>query len=141
MFKRNAAILAVAGLVLGGGAIAYAEGSPSRPTVSAQASNNSAQGQAHARPRLARRVVHGDLIVRGKDGFQNVTVDRGKLTAKSDDSITIARPDGVNVTLKLTGQTKVRGELEVGKPTVAMSQDGTALRVGQPQQRQPRSAD
>lgn len=142
MLKRNAAIILIAGLVVGGGALAYAEGSPSRPTVSTAASGSAsaqarAGGRAH-RPGMGilRRTVHGDLVVRGQGQFQNVTFDRGKLTAKDGNTLTIARPDGVNVTVTVTDSTKYRGvsgldELQTGRPTVVVSKDGQALMVGQ----------
>ena len=85
---------------------------------------------------LLRRVVHGDLVVRGKDGFQNVTYDRGKEDGVSDNTLTITRPDGKKVSVKLTGDTKYRGikdasQLQAGKPTIVLSKDGNALMVGQ----------
>jgi hypothetical protein len=81
-------------------------------------------------------VVHGDLIVRGKNGFQNVTYDRGKEDGVSDNTLTITRPDGKNVSVKLTSDTKYKGvkdasELQTGRPTLVVSQNGNALIVGQ----------
>ena len=85
---------------------------------------------------ILRRVVHGDLIVRGKDGFQNVTYDRGKEDGVSDNTLTITRPDGKKVSVKLTSDTKYKGvkdasQLQAGKPTIVISKDGNALIVGQ----------
>ena len=73
---------------------------------------------------------------RRKDGFQNVTYDRGKEDGVSGDTLTITRPDGKKVSVKLTSDTKFKGvkdasQLQAGKPTLVVSKDGTALIVGQ----------
>jgi hypothetical protein len=83
------------------------------------------------------RVVHGDLVVRGKDGtFENVTVDKGVVQSKGDNSITLKRDDGKTVTIKVDGATTYKGvanlgAVEVGKPAIVVSKDGTARLVGQ----------
>ena len=74
--------------------------------------------------------------MRGKDGFENVTYDRGKEDGVSGDTLTITRPDDKKVSVKLTSDTKYRGvkdasQLQAGKPTVVLSKDGKALMVGQ----------
>ena len=148
MLKRNLAVLVLAAVVLGGGALAWAQtsdGSPSAPTVTSGAAaaqqGPSQPGQPNrpgrqGRAGILRRVVHGDLIVRGKDGFQNVTYDRGKEDGVSGDTLTITRPDGKKASVKLTSDTKYRGVkdasgLQAGKPTLVLSKDGNALIVGQ----------
>jgi hypothetical protein len=137
--KRNAALLLIAGLVVGGGAVAWAEGSPSRPTVGAQAGASAEvrPGRAgHPGAALLRRAVHGDLIVRGKNGFENVTFDRGRLESRDGSTLTLKRPDGATVTLTVTDATKYRGvsgldQLQTGRPTAVVSQDGKAVVVVQ----------
>ena len=141
MLKRNLAVLVLVGALLAGGAYAWAQtsdGSPSAPTTAPSGQQApTAQGKAGQRPdNVLRRVVHGDLIVRGKDGYQNVTYDRGKEDGVSDNTLTITRPDGKKVSVKLTSDTKYRGvkdasELQAGKPTLVVSKDGNALIVGQ----------
>jgi len=132
MLKRNLAVLVLTGALLAGGAFAWAQtgdGSPTAPTTAPNAQQ--APGQRGQRGQRAngylKRVVHGDLVVRGKDGFQNVTYDRGK-----EDG----RPDGKKVSVKLTSDTKYKGvkdasQLQAGKPTLVVSKDGNALIVGQ----------
>jgi len=144
MLKRNLAILVLAGTLLGGSAYAWAQtsdGSPSAPTT--QSTSTAAPTAQQAGPRQGRRangylkrVVHGDLIVRGKDGFQNVSYDRGKEDGVSDNTLTITRPDGKKVSVKLTSDTNYKGvkdasELQAGRPTLVVSKDGNALIVGQ----------
>jgi len=138
MLKRNLAVLVLVGALLGGGAYAWAQTSDTSTSAPAPApakSGQQANGKAGAKG-LLRRVVHGDLVVRGKDGFQNVTYDRGKEDGVSDNTLTITRPDGKKVSVKLTSDTKYRGvkdasQLQAGKPTIALSKDGNALMVGQ----------
>ena len=139
MLKRNLAILVLALALLGGGAYAWAQTSDTSPTAPtsnpAKAGQQAPNGKAGASG-LLRRVVHGDLVVRGKDGFQNVTYDRGKEDGVSNNTLTITRPDGKQVSVKLTSDTKYRGvkdasQLQAGKPTLVLSKDGNALTVGQ----------
>jgi hypothetical protein len=61
-----------------------------------------------------------------KDAF---VVDRGKVTAESASSVTLARKDGVSVTLGLDADTKVRGDIQVDKGAVVFSRGGTAFAV------------
>jgi hypothetical protein len=82
------------------------------------------------------RAVHGDLVVRGQNGFEKVTFDRGQLTAVSATSLTLKRPDGVDVTVKLDDQTRYvgvanRDALQKDKPVAVVSKDGTARMVMQ----------
>jgi hypothetical protein len=165
--KKHTAVLVVAGLVLGGGAVAYAADSPARPTVSldqaaaaaspdglsslgsqagagAQAGVRAGRRGPAARSGMAllRRTVHGDLVVRTKDGFQHVTYDRGKLASASGTTLTLTRPDGVTVTVTVNDQTKYRGvtgfgQLQTGWPTLVLSKDGVALVVAQPHRGRP----
>jgi hypothetical protein len=147
MLKRNLAILVLAVALVGGGAVAWAQtsdSSPSAPSPSTSTAGQNGQGQQavpRARhPRAAAiggRVVHGDLIVKGQDGkFENVTYDRGTLDGVSGDTLTLTRPDGKKVSVKLTSDTKFRGvgsasELKAGKQTLVTSRDGKALTVAQ----------
>jgi hypothetical protein len=138
MLKRNLAVLVLTGALLTGGAIAWAQtgdSSPSAPTTAPKAQQAAGQRGERANGYL-KRVVHGDLIVRGKDGFQNVTYDRGKEDGVSNGTLTITRPDGKKVSVKLTSDTKYKGvkdasQLQAGKPTLVVSKDGNALVVGQ----------
>jgi hypothetical protein len=76
-------------------------------------------------------------FTKAQDGtFEEVTFDRGTLTAVSATSVTLHRPDGVDVTLKLDGDTRYRGvenaaALQTDKPAAVISKDGTAKVVMQ----------
>jgi len=145
MLKRNLGILVLVGALMAGGAYAWAQTSDTSPSAPTSATSPAgapsgqqapaAQGKA-GRAGILRRVVHGDLVVRGKDGFQNVTYDRGTEDGVSDNALTITRPDGKKVTVKLTSTTRYRGvkdasQLQAGKQTLVLSKDGNALMVGQ----------
>ena len=136
MFKRFTAVL-VGTLVLAGGAYAYAADNPSTPSTTAPGASSAAANHPgrHLR-RPLHRAVHGDLVVRTKTGFENVTVDRGKVTAASASSVTIERPDGVSVTKAVTADTKFRGvdsadQLVHDKGAIVVSKGDTAVLVGQ----------
>lgn len=83
------------------------------------------------------RAAHADLIVpkQGAEGeWETIQVDRGKVTAASADSISLQRPDGPTVTLKVVPGTKVKGaatvaELAAGREVVAVSAGGEARSV------------
>jgi len=140
MLKRNLAVLVLVGALLAGGAYAWAQTGDSSTTAPAAPSGQQAPVKGGQKGGGAngylKRVVHGDLIVRGKDGFQNVTYDRGTEDGVSNNTLTITRPDDKKVSVKLTGDTKYKGvkdasQLQAGKPTLVVSKDGNALIVGQ----------
>ncbi|MBV8960466.1 MAG: hypothetical protein JOZ37_06750 [Actinobacteria bacterium] len=140
--KQKIAAAAVGVALLGGGAgLAVAMGGTSSAATTDTAATAAAQapGQKGARrpgAQFLRRVVHGDLTVKAKDGFEKVTYDRGTVTAKNGNSFTLQRPDNATVTIKVDNNTKYRGissidDLTVNKPAIVVSKDGTALTVGQ----------
>ena len=144
MLKRNIVILTIAVVVLGTGAYAWAQGAPERPTTSTLQPGSAqpgagpgAAGRAARRARrFAGRAVHGDLIVRGRQGFANVTFDKGDVVRHSATSITVKRADGVEVTKTVDGATKFRGihsaaEIVDGRPALVVSKGDTAALVAQ----------
>ncbi len=149
MIKRHLAGLVVAALVAGGGAAAWAAApsgdSGTQTGQPAQASQPAQPGQQGQQQRgrkagagaIVRRTVHGDLVVRGKGGtFQNVTLDRGTVQAKGDNTLTLKRPDGPVVTVKVDANTRYRGvssfdQVQTGQPAIVLSHDGTAIAVAQ----------
>ncbi|MGH3084561.1 MAG: hypothetical protein ACRDNP_11010 [Gaiellaceae bacterium] len=76
------------------------------------------------------RGVHTEVSLIKADGTTNAfVVDRGKVTLQSVSSVTLLRKDGVSVTLGLSGDTKVRGDIQVDKGAVVFSRGGTAFAV------------
>ena len=76
------------------------------------------------------RGVHTEVSLIKANGTTNsFVVDRGKVTAESESSVTLARKDGVSVTLGLNADTKVRGDIQVEKGAVVFSRGGTAFVV------------
>ena len=102
---------------------------PSADTASARV----AVGQTGIVPRAVLGAVHADVsTIDAKGQTRKYTWDKGRVTAKSDTSITIARSDGKNVTLGLGGDTRVRaknGRLNVGDLVVAYSREGRVYLV------------
>jgi len=143
--KRNAAVVAVATLVCGVGAYAWAAESPSPTTDAASVTtSSSADAGGHARGHknggdygMLRRATHGDLVVKGKSQtFENVTFDRGEVTAAGGASITVHRPDGPSVTKAIDASTKFKGigsaaEIQMNKPAVVVSKGAVAVAVFQ----------
>ncbi len=83
------------------------------------------------------RAAHAELVVpkKGVEGqWETVVVDRGKVTAASADSISLQRPDGPTVTIRVAASTKVRGaasaaDLAAGREVVVVSAGGEARSV------------
>jgi hypothetical protein len=136
MIKKLAAAAITGGLVLGADTFAYAE-TGSSPSSSSTPSARVAGGAGLGRPgALLRRVEHGDLTIKTKNGTEQVTLDRGKVTAVSATSITIQPPDGQAVTIAIDTSTRFRGvdgagSIKTGKPAIVVSKAGTAVIVAQ----------
>ena len=138
-FKQKIVAVAVAGaVVLGtGGAVAWAQTSGGGSSSSSTAApSQPADVPAKALRPLARRAVHGDVVVKAKDGsYVTVTFDRGTVTAASATSVTLTRPDtNQPVTLTVDSNTKVHGvasaaDLKVGQQAVVVSRSGTATQI------------
>jgi hypothetical protein len=160
MMKRHLAGLIVAATVIGSGAVAAAApGDRPRPPKEQVAACREAHkaGQAPSeeckqlreraqerrkpRPRPGQvalaHAIHGDLLVKTKDGkFETVTLDKGVVESKGDNSLTLKRDDGKTVTLRVNDDTTYKGvdsfaAVVVGKPAIVISKDGTARHVGQ----------
>jgi len=130
-----AGAIVVAGIAVAG--IAYAENQPPDPSVAvtkAAATGAPAPAAAGGRAGILKGAIHGDLLVRGKDGSTHtVTFDRGKVSSISVSSITIQRPDGVSVTDDVTDQTVFNGiprdKLQSGTPAIVVAEGHTATHV------------
>jgi hypothetical protein len=139
MNKLLASTLIAATVIGGGAAAASAQDDPGPGAGSGSGTAATASAPArphHHRHALRRRTVHGDLTVKTKDGFQQIAVDRGKLTSVEGSTLTVTRPDGPVVTVTFNDQTRYRGvdsaaELQTGKPVVVVSKDGVAKGVAQ----------
>jgi hypothetical protein len=139
MIKRHLAGLIVAALVGGGGAAAWAAAPSGDQAPAASGSTHAARPDRKAGHRgdILRRAVHGDLIVRGRGGaYENVTLDKGIVQAKGDHTITLKRPDGPAVTVKVDDDTRYRGvdsfdAIKTGQRAIVVAKDGTALMFGQ----------
>lgn len=146
--NKLAGAAVVGALVLGaGGAAAWADSSAGTTTPAATAATAPAATAPAATPpaaakhpkarALLARVDHGVLEIKDAGGWVTVDFDRGKVTDVAADHITLARPDGQSVTLKLTPTTTYHGvtsetQIQTGKGAVVISNpDGTARQVAQ----------
>jgi riboflavin synthase alpha subunit len=75
--------------------------------------------------------IHADVTALFAEGKSVATqLDRGKVTALGDASLTVVRLDKQSLTFKLTGETDFRhGKPKVGDNVGVESRDGAALRV------------
>lgn len=135
---------------LGAAGTAYAAtGSPSggntpapavTPGPAGAAGKGRAGGQAgpagrHHPRTLLQRADHATIELKVKGQWVTYTLDRGKVTAVSANSITLARPDGKTVTEAITPSTRyggvAKGQVKTDHPAAVVSDQGTALRINQ----------
>lgn len=86
--------------------------------------------------RLLRRADYASLQVKRHGHWVTYVVSRGQVKADTPSTLTISRPDGVTVTVKLSPSTRYKGisgesGLEIGKRAAVISVGGTAVRVHQ----------
>lgn len=88
----------------------------------------------------ARRPVHGEFVVRVKDGFRTVRVQRGEVTGSNASSLTVKSADGYTATWNVTKDSRVRKagkqvaltELKAGDRVLVRgpkSEDGNTARI------------
>ncbi len=123
MILSKRVTLAIAGVaaaaVVGTAGVAAAtapapSGAPA-PAASAPDPGTRAPGAAERRAKVKHRLLgrglHGEFVVKGKDGKPVTLVSvRGEVTAVSATSITLKAEDGFTATYAITAETKVRGK-------------------------------
>jgi hypothetical protein len=128
----SAAILAATSPASAGTASLAAATAPMRVTTAVKAAG--AAGR-HDRSLLARS-DHATIELRVKGHWVTFDLDRGKVTAVSSGAITLLRPDGDSVTLKIDAATRFGGvasasAVHTGDRATVVSEGGTARRVAQ----------
>jgi hypothetical protein len=120
MILTRKVALGVAGVVaagvLGTAGVAAATSNDSTPAPSASAAPSSSAPKAdHPKAKRAKRALigrgmHGEWVVKGKDG-KPVTLEtvRGTVTAVGSSSVTVKAEDGFTATFAANSDTKVRG--------------------------------
>jgi len=101
-----------AGLAAGGIAEAVSTATPSPDAGQAAGhGDKAAAGKHHGQrlklDRIASRVVHGDVVVRTKDGYRTVVLQRGSVVSVSASSLQLRSADGFTATYVLTGETRI----------------------------------
>jgi len=105
-------LVAVSCVVMGAGASAIASAGASTSSTAPTAHHPGGRGVGLRR--LARRAVHGDVVVETRQGFETVTFDRGKVDSVSGQQLTIAegtqRATYKTVTLTIPAGARVRDD-------------------------------
>ncbi len=138
---RVAAVATAAVVALGGGTAAVvAATTTSAPagtvTLAAATAPAAAKPGVHHPRGLLARTDHATIELKVKGQWVTYDLDRGKVTAVSATSITLARPDGQSVTLTIDSATRFGHKLSaaaitVGARATVISDGGTARRVVQ----------
>jgi hypothetical protein len=127
-------------------AVAMAPGSSITPaslvstskTGATPATGQGATAHKHGRHHhggLIARTDHATAEVRIKGQWVTLGLDRGQVTAVSSSAITLMRPDGHPVTIKIDAATKYSGgatsatSVQTGRRATVISDDGTARRI------------
>jgi hypothetical protein len=111
-----AAIVGTAGVAAATAPDPSGSPAPSSPSASAPDNGTGAPGRAAERRgklkhRALGRGLHGEFVVKGKDGAYVTLVSvRGEVTAVSATSITFKAEDGFTATYVVNSDTKVRGK-------------------------------
>jgi len=104
----------------------------------AQLGTTAGQGRKPGgKPHRLGRAAHAEFVVPKRDAegqWETIVVDRGTVTAASAAAVSVQRPDGPAVTVKVTGATKVKGAasaaaLAVGREVVVVSAAGEARSI------------
>lgn len=109
----------VAAGVLGTAGVAAATSEPGTPTPAASSAPSSSAPAGAAKDKTKKhkaraaaiaRGLHGEWVVKGKDGKPVTLVSiRGQVTAAGPASVTVKAEDGFTATFAATADTKVRG--------------------------------
>jgi hypothetical protein len=106
------ALVAISCSALGAGASAIA--SAGAATGKPAAKSHAKGSRGHGWLKLARRTVHADLVVATKQGFVNVTIDRGKVASVSGQQLTMTegtkKQTYKTITLTIPSTAKVRDD-------------------------------
>lgn len=122
-----AAIVGAGGTALALSGSDTTSGAPAAATVASAQSGRADHPLLHRDGRLLRRVAHGQIVVKGKDGFVTHDLIVGTVTAVSPNSITVKADDGTSETYVVNGGTKVR---VLGTGTSSIDKIATGDRVG-----------
>jgi hypothetical protein len=120
---------AVAGVlaVSAGGVALAATGQTTAATGPAAVAKKAGDHLGHLGFRLGRRALHAEGAFQTRDGVKTVVFARGKVTAVSGSSVTIASSDGVTTTFALGADTRfgtkrrqqTKADVKVGVQAVA----------------------
>ncbi len=102
----------VLGTGLAAGGVAQAVSSPSpgadKVAAGAKAGHAKAHGKGQRLERMAGNVLHGDVVVRIKDGYRTVALQRGSVVSVSTTALQLRSVDGFTATYAVNGDTWIR---------------------------------
>jgi hypothetical protein len=127
-WKATIAVAFVGSIAMAGAAFGQSDSSSPTPSASASAQQQGARKFGRL-GKLGSRVVHGDLKIKTPNGFANVKIDAGTVTAVDANAhtITIRRADGQTVSVTATDKTRVRKEGQ--KATFADIANGDLVQI------------
>jgi hypothetical protein len=103
-----AAIVCAGGTALALSGSAATPATPAAPHATTAAKAHQHQHGLFGGGKKLRRLAHGQLVIRGKNGFVTHDLINGTVTAVSSDSITVSAADKTSETFVVTHDTKVR---------------------------------
>jgi hypothetical protein len=112
MYHKSLIAGATAAAIVGAGGTALAVSGSDSPAAAPAAQAAQATAAKHPLKLLGkgklRRLAHGEVVLRGKDGFVTHDFIAGTVTAVSSSSITVQAADKTSETFAITKDTKVR---------------------------------
>jgi hypothetical protein len=131
--RKHWAPIAIGALVVVGGSYVGAQAMRAGPQEVSltQAKPNASAAQRGLRIG-PRRLVHGDLVVQGKNALETVRVDHGVLQSVNETTLHIKEADGSTVDVPTTEQTRIVRDGQLAKITDLKTGDNVfTLRVKQ----------
>lgn len=137
MFRNRAALWTAAGVLGAGltaGGVAQAVSTPSPSPSAGKAAAGAKAGHAkhhhrkgQALDRFARHVLHGDVVVRAKDGYRTVVLQHGTVVSVSPTSLQLRSPDGFTATYAVNADTFIRKGHKSGQSSALAAGDSVLV--------------
>lgn len=108
MYRRVLLGGLTAAAIVGAGGTALALTGSDETATGSPTPAASAAAHKHGKGKLLRRLQHGQIVTKGKDGFVTHDLIKGTVTAVSATSITVRAADKKSETFTINGDTKVR---------------------------------
>lgn len=136
MFRNRAALWTAAGvlgagLTAGGVAQAVSTPSPSPSAGKAAAGAKAGHAKHHRKGQrldlFAGHVLHGDVVVRAKDGYRTVVLQHGTVVSVSPTSLQLRSPDSFTATYAVNADTFIRKGHKSGQSSALAAGDSVLV--------------